>query len=281
MTDDFTIVWVEDKESVVDDQIDDIRQHLKELGYNLILLYDEYGDKVEEFVQQNPNIEIIVTDYNIFEGFTGIDVIKLVRKKEKLIDILLYSVVPEISNDVELLKQVSRFGFIEFMEGKDVAERLKLIIDKNIRRSQNIIFLRGFVISKVIDLELKLNEFFAEYFKIQVVLRDDFHDYVLEGSYLPLEGKKKVLAKILDKYDIKTDPKFSGMVGKLMQVADLRNKLAHCKIDPTNPTVLISSGEPCPFNRSDLRDLLNKIDTVALQIDELTKFIRSLETPKE
>ena len=218
MTETFTILWVEDKKSVVDEQIDDIEKYLKELGFKLVILYDDEGSEVENFIQQNPDIEIIVTDFNISEDYNGIDIIKLVREEGKLIDILLYSVVPDVYEDVEILKKVGHYGFIEFMQGKDVAEKLKLIIDKNIRRSQNIIFLRGFVISKVIDLELKLNEFFAEYFKIQVFLREDFHDFVLEGSYLPLEGKKKVLSKILEKYNIKNDSKFSGMANKLAQV---------------------------------------------------------------
>ncbi|MDD1690507.1 MAG: hypothetical protein LUQ66_07590 [Methanoregula sp.] len=278
MSDDFTIVWVEDKKSVVDEQIDEIGQYLKELGFKLVLLYDEEGSEVENFIRQNPNIEIIVTDYNISEDYTGIDIIKLVRKEEKLIDILLYSVVPDVYDDIELLKKMGRYGFIEFMQGKDVAERLKLIIEKNIRRSQNIIFLRGFVISKVIDLELKLNEFFAEYFKIEVFLREDFHDFVLEGSYLPLEGKKKVLSKILDKYKIRKNEKFIGMTTKLEEIAKYRNKLAHCKIDPKDPTTLISSGEPCNLKRTDLRDLLNKIDIVSSQIDELTSLIQKQKT---
>jgi hypothetical protein len=281
MSEEFTILWVEDKKSIVEEQISDIENYLKELDFTLKLLYDDDGSKVQEYIDQNPNIEIIVTDYNISEDYNGIEIIKLIREKEKLIDILLYSVVPEVHEDIEILKKVGHYGFIEFLQGKDVTADLKRIIEKNIRRSQNIIFLRGFVISKVIDLELKLNEFFADYFKIQVFLREDFHDYVLEGSYLPLEGKKKVLSKILDKYNIKTDPKFAGMINKLAQIADYRNKLAHCKIDPTNPTSLISSGEPCRLNRTDLRELLKKIDMVSSQIDNLTTFIREHETPKE
>jgi hypothetical protein len=278
MSEDFTILWVEDKKSVVDEQIGEIEQYLRELGFKLVLLYDEEGSEVETFIQENPNIEIIVTDYNISEDYKGIDIIKLVREKEKLIDILLYSVVPEVYNDIEILKKVGHYGFIEFMEGKDVADKLKLIIDKNIRRNQNIIFLRGFVISKVIDLELKLNEFFAEYFKIEVFLREDFHDFVLEGSYLPLEGKKKVLSKVLEKYHLKKDKKFEGMTTKLMEIADYRNKLAHCKIDPKNPTVLISSGEPCNLNRDDLRKLLKKIEIVSSQLDELITFTQEQKT---
>ena len=151
MTETFTILWVEDKKSVVDEQIDDIEKYLKELGFKLVILYDDEGSEVENFIQQNPDIEIIVTDFNISEDYNGIDIIKLVREEGKLIDILLYSVVPDVYEDVEILKKVGHYGFIEFMQGKDVAEKLKLIIDKNIRRSQNIIFLRGFVISKVID----------------------------------------------------------------------------------------------------------------------------------
>jgi hypothetical protein len=281
MSEDFTILWVEDKKSVVDEQIGEIEQYLEGLNFKLILLYDEEGSEVERYIDQNPNIEIIVTDYNISEDYNGLNIIKLVREKGKLIDILLYSVIPDVYNDIEILKKIGHFGFIEFMQGKDVSDNLKLIIDKNIRRSQNIIFLRGFVISKVIDLELKLNEFFAEYFKIEVILKEDFHDFVLEGSYLQLEGKKKVLSKILDKYNIKNNPEFVGMANKLSQIAEVRNKLAHCKIDPDNPTILISSGEPCSLNRTDLRDLLNKIDVVALQLDKLATFIRNLETQSE
>jgi|SRR5208337_2678027 len=278
MSDDFTILWVEDKKFVVDDQIDEIEGFLRERGFKLVLLYDEDGSDVERLININPNIELIITDYNISEKINGIDIIKMVRGKGKLIDILLYSVIPEVYDNIEILKKVGRYGFIEFMQGKDVTDQLKLIIEKNIKRSQNIIFLRGFVISKVIDLELKLNEFFAEYFKIEVFLKEDFHDFVLEGSYLPLEGKKKVLSKVLDKYHLKKDKKFEGMTTKLMEIADFRNKLAHCKIDPKNPTVLISSGEPCSLNRGDLRKLLNKIEIVSSQLDELITFTQEQKT---
>jgi hypothetical protein len=268
----FTILWVEDKEGIIRHQTEPIKKHLAGLGYELILLPAKDKEEFEKYIDSESNIDVVVTDFAISDGFNGLQVVQKIRSLRRTIDVLFYSAQEDTFKDEKIFTEIGRYGLVITWDSKDVEEPLKELIDKNLRKYQNIVFLRGFFISEVIDLELKLNEFFANYFQIHSDLREEFHDYVLEGSYIPLEGKKKVLSKILDKYKIKDDTRFQGMVTKISNIADCRNKLAHCKVDPGDPTTLISAGEPCRLKREDLKKLLLKINTVSSQIDRLTQF---------
>lgn len=269
MNQNFTILWIEDKKRVIISQVPEIENFLESEGFELYLLTDNTGDEYQHFLDENKSIDLVVTDYNISEEMKGTDIVEYVRDKGLLIDILFYSVHDDLFKNGDIYDKLGHYGLIDICEGKDVVEPLKDLIIKNIKRCQDIVFLRGFIISKSVELELKLNEYFAQYFEIQDDLKEDFHNFILESSYVPMAGKKRWLSQILEKNNLKNHEDFAGLLNKLDFISTQRNLLAHCKKGKNNPNTLISTGDEEIFDKERLNKILEKIDVVSDQLDKL------------
>lgn len=275
MNQNFTILWIEDKNIVITSQVPEIEMFLESEGFELDLLTDNTGDKYRHFIDENKSIDLVVTDFNISEEIKGTDVVEYVRNKGLLIDILFYSVQDELFKNEDIYGKFGHYGLIDICEGKDVVQPLKDLIRKNIKRCQDIVFMRGFIISKSVELELKLNEYFAKYFKIQDDLKEDFHNFIMESSYVPMAGKKKWLNQILIKNNLNNDENFVGLSTSLDFISQQRNLLAHCKKDKNNPNTLISTGDEKIFDKEKLNKILQKIDVVSGQLDKLIEIAPS------
>jgi hypothetical protein len=264
----FTILWIEDNERVITTQEPAIKKYLDLEGFDLRLLKDTDGETYESYLDTE-SIDIIVTDYNISEEVKGIDVIKNVRKKKLLTDILFYSVIDQIFKKEDLYTQLGHYGLIDVCVGKEIKDPLIEIIKKNLLRCQDIVFLRGFVISRSVELELKINFFLSNYFKINADQKKEFHDFILESSYVPFEGKKKWISLILEKNNLKTSEEFTGLLSQLDKIVKCRNVLAHCKKSEDDCRVLYSSGKEKKLDKEKLKDLLIKINAVDNQLEKL------------
>jgi len=269
MKQNFTILWIEDKEIVITSQIPEIKRFLDSEGFEMKFFKDTVGDKFKEIIEENKLIDLIVTDFHISEETNGTDVIKHVRDKGLLTDILFYSVHTDLfeKEGRDIYNELGHYGLIEILEGKDVILPIKELIKKNIKRCQDIVFLRGFVISQSIELELKLNEFFSKYFEVPEKQIIEFHNTILESSYVPMAGKKKWLSQILNENNLNTE--FKGLLTKLEEISTKRNLLAHCKKDDDNQNVLISSGKEEIIDKIGLNRILEQIDVVSVHLDKL------------
>lgn len=267
MKQNFTILWIEDKERVIDSQIPEIKSFLDNEGFELNLLKDTVGDKFRTLLKNDQLIDIIITDYNISEETKGTDVIKYVRNNGFLTDILFYSVHDYLFEDEAIYSELGHYGLIEICEDKEVTEPLKQLIKKNLMRCKDIVFLRGFIISQSIELELKLNDFFSTYFEVPKKQLTNFHNIILESRYIPMAGKKKWLSQILKKTDLLDE--FKGLLTNLDDISEKRNLLAHCKKDSNNPNILVSSGKDEKIDRDELNRVIKKIDLVSGHIDRL------------
>lgn len=266
MKQNFTILWIEDNERVITSQIPEIIKFLDSEGFELNLLKDTVGDKFKEIIEEHKLIDLIVTDFNISEETKGTDVIQHVRDKGLLTDILFYSVHTDLFNG-DIYNKLGHYGLIEIFEGKDVILPIEELIKKNIKRCQDIVFLRGFVISRSIEMELKLNDFFSRYFEVPEKQIIEFHNTILESSYIPMAGKKKWLRQILNEKQMKDE--FVGLLTKLDDITEKRNLLAHCKKDAENPNILIYSGKEEKIDKIGLNKILEKIDVVSGHLDRL------------
>lgn len=264
----FCILWIEDNDRVISKPIPAIEKLLAEKGIELKLLKDPDGEKFPGYIDNEPIIDIIVTDYNITDEVKGTDVIEKIREKKRVTDILFYSVHEEIFND-KLFKQMGRCGMIRVWEGKNVEEPLLELIKKNLEKFDDIVFLRGFIISKSVDLEIKLNGLFTCYFKIKPELIEDFHNFILESSNVPMFGKQKWISKLLKKMGLENDEEFKGLITKFSKIAEDRNLLAHCREDVENPKILYSSGKEEKFDRNRINGILTNIHECESRIEKL------------
>ncbi len=262
----FTLVLIEDKPRTMDDQMEEIRDYLKSRGFKLNLLSDETGKKVNEYLKND--VDIIATDKNITEESEGIDIIKSIRRKDLFTDILLYSAKGVKEVDV---KELTYYTFIEIVEDKQIVDRLKKLIDKNLAKWEDVSFLRGIVISKVIELELQVNRFFASYFQIPEGKICIFHDFILENKYA-LEEKRKALSSILDSEGLK--PTFKDLLTKIKKLQEERNLLAHCKTDQTKKNCLIYTGTPQKFDKKRINEILSRTRQASQELETLMTKIK-------
>lgn len=267
----FTIVWVEDKPRAMASQIEEIQKYLEDKSFSPNIIMDEDGSKFKAAIKEKTAIDIIVTDKNVTSTLSGIDVIKILKSKRKLTDVLFYSSKGFEREDV----YKEHYGFIEIVEGKQIVGPLKKLIDKNLRRCEDMVLLRGLVLSMIIDLELKINEFFAVYFQIAEKNMPHFQNFFLESKYGSLIGKKATLSKILKENRIDKD--FPGLAGQVQKLGEERNFLAHCKADKKDRNILVCMGEKETFDRSRISSIVDRVNEATSSLEEL---IEKFQTKK-
>jgi CheY-like chemotaxis protein len=270
----FTILWVEDKPRVVSLNKKELEGFFDKnyKDFRLDVIEAKTGKDIEANLTKQ-NVDVVVTDYNLEENMNGLDVIKLIKKNGLLTDVLFYTAKKFDFNIDEIYQKADHYGFIEVSEGtKEVAEPLQKLIKKNLKRCEDIVFLRGMVISKIIDLELEVNVFLEKYFQIpEGDKKIHFHNFILENRFNSLAGKRKTIAKIIENNKIKDS--FKGLLTQMEKLETDRNLLAHCrcKRDSKNKNILISMGEEETFDNGRICGILKKINSVSEQFDSLTK----------
>lgn len=239
-----------------------ITSFLEQKGLKLKWIVNEEGTNVAEQLKREV-VDIALLDQNINE-VKGLDVLNELRAENDLTDVLLYSAVP----DQEVaLDEARRATFTEVVEGREIASRLELLIEKNIQKWEDVEILRGIVISKVIELELAVNEFFISYLKIPEIKIEEFRSYILENSYLSFEGKKQTIEKLAKKKNKKSETK--KLVDQLEKLQKERNNLAHCKRDPDNKNQLIKMGSPEKYTKERINKILIMIKNVRIELQGL------------
>lgn len=261
----FTIIWVEDKPRAMKSQVEAIAEYLKGKNFEPNIIIDEDGTKFQKAIEDKISIDIVVTDKNLPDPMDGVTVIKILKQKGRLTDVLFYSAK---GFDPEEVRQ-AHYGFVEIVEGKEIEDQLKKLINKNLKRCEDVVFLRGMVISLIIDLELKVNEFFAGYFQIPGATLQQFHNFILESKYNSLAGKKSTLSKILKENKIEKD--FEGLSSQISELAEERNLLAHCKNDPKKINVLMCMGDEERFDKNRINKILQRINKALGHLENLIK----------
>jgi len=268
---DFTIVLVDDNIDARMPQMAEIKTFLKEKDMNLILLKDEEnGDKVEEYINSN-DVDIVVTDNSMQNEGDGLKVIKKVREKSELIDLLLFSANGLIITDFQ---QACLHTAVEIVDDENIVDELESLIRRNLSKWDDIIFLRGFIISKIIDIEQMINTIFSNYFKVHESKTIHFNDLILENSANSLGGKKKALWKLLDslgKLEL-----VDNISKKIQKLQEDRNVLAHCKVKENEPNCLISMGDRKEFHKQDMQEIFEKIREISEKLTLVDEEIKNL-----
>lgn len=247
----FVIVFVDDNLKSKRPQIAEIEEFLKQKGKKMILLPDEEnGGRVLEYLR-NYDVDIVVTDNSMENEGDGLKILEMVRNTNELVDLLLFSAKDLVLSDY---KQACHHTSVEIVEGSNIVDNLEKLIEKNLQKWNDIIFLRGIAISRVVELESEINSFLERYFKLSDSDGCRFRNFVLENRYVSLEAKKKILSKIAEHEKIK----FDGL-GKLNTIQEKRNFLAHCKKHPMAHNCLIHMGDEEPFTPDKMKEIFEMI----------------------
>ena len=261
---DLNFLLVDDNPKSVQDDIDEVFNNLKDDGYNPVLTIQEtIGDMVETI--RKCEIDVVLIDKNIENEGDGIDLVKKIRSEFKHVDILFYSAH---EHDIKQLKTLCAYAYIEIVGGKDIAGRLGDLMNKITSRLEDMHYLRGMVISRIIELELDINECVAKYFSQQK--NRSFYDFILENRNFSFEGKKLVLQKIVKQYD---DEKIQ--LNKLQDLQRDRNELAHCRAKPGERNKIIRMGSDRSITRADIRAIFNTAECFSQELKKLEERIET------
>ena len=160
MTNIFRILWFEDDTVWYNMASRKVRRHIQD-KYCLGLRPERStgADFDPSVLTSNNEYDLILLDYKLAAGQTGKKIVDLIRSNAVLTDVLLYSseydvMIKELQADNPLIDGVF------FANRKDVLfdDKLLSIIHKIVRRSEDIVNLRGFFLDNTSDFEVRIKE---------------------------------------------------------------------------------------------------------------------------
>jgi len=257
----FKILAIEDEQDSIGEQMDEINGFLEKFEFTLKQIPHEKNTGFLEKI--NHTIDLVIVDKNIEVKNDGIEIVKKIREKFKLLDILFYTAN---KLDKKEFEEITSYSLLEIVDGRKFVDRLQTLIEKYLSKWSDIIYLRGSVISRIIEIESEINTFLEDYF---LSTHPKFRNFVLENKYVSLEAKKKIMSKIIEFEDVK----FEGL-GKLNKLQANRNLLAHCDRDPTNPNILKHMGSDEKFTKEKIYEIFDMINEFSTELDSLIKKIK-------
>jgi len=205
----YNILWFDDDIDWIDSVEEDIKEFL--LGNGFVLNYDNHrnADKLD-FVLDNiinniQDIDIILMDYKLLNKDKGDELIKRIRQKEVLTEILFYSQDAAVRDK---FKGECIEG-IYFSNRSDFLDRLFQIIPHTIKKVLDLTNMRGLVMAETSSIDLLLNELLLNMFllldKHDTCRRQEIVDKVfdkrlehahrikeIEHSIIKIQGKNKI-----------------------------------------------------------------------------------------
>lgn len=253
----FKISVIDDKPDSVCNELDEIGSYLDDEGFELKL--EKYKNaKMWEKIDSTTDIAFI--DKNL-DNASGIDVVDSIRKSHKLLDILIYS-RGGIGN--EDLARLSNYAMVEVAKEKDqIIGKLRGLVNRNISKWKDMIFMRGVVISRLIDLEQEIDAVLTKVFS--PVQDEEFRLLVLEKS-MSMQDKRDILRCITK--DMEEKP-FN--VRDLQEIQESRNMLAHCRRSEEDPNVLIKGGTDKLVDRDEIGKIFERANRFSERLESFKR----------
>lgn len=117
------------------------------------------GDDFDIHELTGNDYDLILMDYKLTNGVTGDTIVSALRENDIITDILFYS-----SEEENMLKAISANMppidgvYLTKRDYEIFTEKIEKIISKIVRRSEDVVNLRGFVLDHTSDFELRIKE---------------------------------------------------------------------------------------------------------------------------
>jgi len=256
----FSLLIVDDDPDSMITDVEAAKGIVESLDHEFKKHEDRDGRGVITILKENM-IDIIATDKNLIDDeLDGIKLVSKIRAENPYVDILFYSGQGISEAD---RKALENFSFVEIVDDKDISNQLRTMIRKNLAKWDDISYLRGIVISLIINLEQMINHFILKYYKIGEEKIPSFKTHIVENRSFSFEGKKWALSKLIVSED------FPGLLTKLGDLQHARNQLAHSKLHDTIKNCLVIEGTDTIIDKNKVEGYYIKGKEAAKQLEDL------------
>lgn len=273
MNTDFKILWFEDTDEWYNSIKTEIEEYLTESNFNPHIDRYKYlqTEDIIDSVRKN-KYDLVLADLKLDKKHKGGDAIKLIRENQILADALFYS-----TDGVDKIKESISNETLEgiYLSNRDdiiLVEKAKKLIDKLIKRSEDIVNVRGLLMDNVSEFDEKLKDVIRKFLSISTEdKRKIINDYAFDKVKTFYEDKMEetndligddFIITSIDKSFILDSYKLSMIVNKIFQkyyptyvkmndfhknysknILAERNQLAHAKKEPeSNGAFYFSKG---------------------------------------
>lgn len=154
----YKILWFEDTDESFDTLSRRTSRYIE--GKNLRCQIKRiYGISDFDISQYDLNsYEVLVVDLQLSQGSKGYEIINAIRASNYVNDILFYSSAG-VSTLEKAMKEYRLEGvFLSDRDNRLFMEKIKQLIDKSVRRSENVINIRGIVMDETSELDTQMSE---------------------------------------------------------------------------------------------------------------------------
>lgn len=254
--------------------------------------------------------DLILMDYKLAEGTTGDTIVSAIRKNNILTDILFYSseeqnMLAAISNGMNGMPPIDGV-YLTKRDYEMFTEKVSNLITKIVRRSEDIVNLRGFVMDCSSDFEvrirtilliawnnfnseekkiledaviktIKLNEARTQKTRNKVISADPlFIEAVKEAHFFSHSDRlyllEKVIRILLDNYALTAEEEFYSFKSNYENdISHYRNALGHKK--STENFIEVTKGNVVPINEELHKKMRRNLTRYDKLIDQLEHFV--------
>lgn len=162
----FRIIWFEDVDEWYNTTSRRVSKYIKDKNFKVEIMRVEKASNFVLREHQIQNYDLLIVDYElekIYEqegekSIYGSEIIRMIRNGSFVNDVLLYSSHGfDVINRV--MKQEGLQGvFVADRDNGEFLEMVKLLIDKSVRRADNLVNIRGVVMDTTSDFDNKIRD---------------------------------------------------------------------------------------------------------------------------
>lgn len=302
----FKILWFEDEVTWFNMERLRINSILQE-HYLIPEIVRKDGDDFDISGLTGNDYDLIIMDYKLAEGTTGDTVVTAIRENNILTDILFYS-----SEEHNMLTAISKGMppidgvYLTKRDYNLFTQKAENLINKIVKRSEDLVNLRGFVMDGSSDFEVRIQEIlnivwnkFTEEEKgileeavQRTIKRNEDRDQKTKKKVLEVNPTfpaavnnihffshsdrlyllEKVIKILLDNYSLSEEEEFSSFKAYYeKEISNYRNALGHRK--STDNIIEITKGNFVPVDEALHQKMRKNLSRYNLLIEQLELFV--------
>lgn len=302
----FKILWFEDEVTWFNMERLRINSILQK-HYLMPEIVRKDGDDFDISELTGNDYDLIIMDYKLAEGTTGDTVVTAIRKNNILTDILFYS-----SEERNMLTAISKGMppidgvYLTKRDYNLFTQKAENLINKIVKRSEDLVNLRGFVMDGSADFEVRIreilntvwNKFTEEERKIleeavqKTIKRNEDRDHKTKKKILEVNPTfpaavnnihffshsdrlyllEKAIKILLDNYSLSEEEEFSSFKAYYeKEISNYRNALGHKK--STDNNIEITNGNFVPVDEALHQKMRKNLSRYNFLIEQLELFV--------